>query len=61
MFSEQAVPLSSAGLVGRQPTRGHGIPTESQADNAVWLGGRKQGNKAWGKTKDTRLINQKGG
>jgi hypothetical protein len=68
MFSEKAVSLSNAGLVGREPTRGHGIPTgvkrrktELHADNVVWLDGRKQGDKAWGETKDTSLINQKGG
>jgi hypothetical protein len=27
MFSEKAVSLSNAGLVGREPTTGHGIPT----------------------------------
>jgi hypothetical protein len=34
---------------------------ELHRDNAVWLDGRKQENKAWRKTKDKSLINQKEG
>jgi hypothetical protein len=53
MFSENAVSLSNNGLVGREPTRGHGIQTgvkrqKTELMRFGWMEENKGINTAWG-------------